>query len=203
MCVISSRIVAINHCRPIPHPFVSFGHPSTHTTQDREISILSNLHSSSSLSQFPLQHGDAVALVAGKGRVRKYEREYEKESASNGTSGQDTGTRSSSAFASEKAELIRAAMGGDRVKQFLGSVKDSTLDLNVESAGAPVGRNRAGGVESETAHDRGVEEGLDDIQRERGKAKDASQGGQLGSARDSSVEKDGRKRSRADIEDED
>lgn len=141
--------------------------------------------------------------MAGKGRVRKYEREYEKESVSNGTSGQDTGTRSSSSFASEKAELIRAAMGGDRVKQFLDSVEDSTLDLTVESARAPVGRNRDSGMESEIVHDEIVAEGLEDIQRERGKGKDGNQGEESGSVRDSSVEEESRKRSRTDIEDED
>ena len=144
--------------------------------------------------------------MAGKGRVRKYEREYEKEPGSNGMSGPESNTRSSSssssAFASEKAELIRAAMGGDRVKQFLDSVEDSTLDLNAESE-VPVGRNRTGGVELETIHDGSGAEELDDIQRERGKVKDASEGVQSGTVRGSSVEKEGRKRNRADIEDED
>ena len=62
------------------------------------------------------QHGESVAAVSGKGRVRKYEREYDK--------GTDTEEKASkkSTFANEKEELLRAARGGDNVKRFLDSL---------------------------------------------------------------------------------
>ena len=79
-------------------------------------------HLTSTILYFALsikQHGDSVAAVSGKGRVRKYEREYDK--------GKDTEEKEAkkSTFAHEKDELLRAARGGDSVKKFLDSLDEA------------------------------------------------------------------------------
>lgn len=68
-----------------------------------------------------------------------YSREYEKDAAQLG----DTGT----GFEQEKADLIRAARGGDRVKTFLESVDTRSLHAGPGSA-------KVGGV----AHSRSAED---------------------------------------------
>jgi hypothetical protein len=68
---------------------------------------------------FHPQHGESVAAVSGKGRVRKYEREYDK-----GTDSEEKASKKST-FAHEKDELLRVARGGDNVKKFLDSLDEA------------------------------------------------------------------------------
>jgi hypothetical protein len=112
-----------------------------------------------------LQHGDSVATLAGKGRVRMYTREYEKEAAQSGGMGKG--------FEQEKADLIKAARGGDRVKTFLESVGADTgmLDAGLESD------RTDGNAHSRNAEDRGLGRGHEgDREAHRGKDKDRDAG---------------------------
>jgi hypothetical protein len=94
-----------------------------------------------------------------------YTREYEKEAAHPG--GMGTG------FAQEKADLIKAARGGDRVKTFLESVgaDTRTLDTGLQSDRAD------GNAHSRNTEDRGLFRGHEgDREAHRGKDKERDAG---------------------------
>ena len=97
---------------PLSYHFLqfTFWHWFYHFTQN---------HSLKFWFQFYPQHGESVAAVSGKGRGRKYEREYDK-----GTDSEEKASKKST-FAHEKDELLRVARGGDNVKKFLDSLDEA------------------------------------------------------------------------------